>query len=234
MIFNNELNKVRSELDLSINKLGQFSGVSPTYISRIQNTDNLPSKKILISLVYALCSYAVSKNKDAEDYKRDLFNSYMQQYQKHNDEDSLSLNELNKDYESYVNHAEDYKKRNYENLKEKVYKNQLILKEGGYMKTTDTIDSFNQLIGKPIFDVSWLFSQKEFELLIPRNYINSNAEDDDIVYNYLTIEDKKVLHELITAYINAKYNKVNDKKEFFEHRYNEFINNDGIKVVIEF
>ncbi|HCW9275328.1 TPA: XRE family transcriptional regulator, partial [Staphylococcus aureus] len=68
----------------------------------------------------------------------------------------------------------------------------------------------------------WYLKQNDFEILFPRELItNSNYEDID--YNVLTENDKKMILNLVHAYMNTKYTKIQNKQEFFDKNFDLFI-----------
>lgn len=154
MKFNEKLNDLREYLGISINKLGEVAGVSPTYISRIQNnSDKMPSKKIFLKITSAFMEKMLSSDGKDETLEK-LFKLYVQSFI--TEDENLTevqyeeLQKLYKEMEEYFKNEMSEKVKRFINVKEDYYKNLIILENDNYnvqfFKDTD----LNILKDKPI------------------------------------------------------------------------------------
>lgn len=228
MKFNEKLNDLREYLGISINKLGEVAGVSPTYISRIQNnSDKMPSKKIFLKITSAFMEKMLSSDGKDETLEK-LFKSYVQSFI--TEDENLTevqyeeLQKLYKEMEEYFKNEMSEKVKRFINVKEDYYKNLIILENDNYnvqfFKDTD----LNILKDKPIFDLKWLLSQDKYCLFYGRGRVlkthNGEIHAD---YNVISKKDKEVIASLIDAYFKANYMGLGNPKEFFDNIFNKII-----------
>lgn len=228
MKFNEKLNDLREYLDISINKLGEVAGVSPTYISRIQNNaDKMPSKKIFLKITSAFMEKMLSSDENDKTLEK-LFKLYVQSFitedEKLSDVQYQELQKLYKEMEEYFKNEMSKKVKGFLNVKEDYYKNLVILENDSYsiqfFKDTD----LNILKDKPIFDLKWLLSQEKYCLFYGRGRVlktyNGEIHAD---YNVISKKDKEVIASLIDAYFKANYMGLGNPKEFFDNIYTNVI-----------
>ncbi|UMT76022.1 helix-turn-helix domain-containing protein [Staphylococcus roterodami] len=220
MEFGETLNEVRQSLNISINKLGALSDISPTYISRIQNNpDKHPSKKIVFKIIYALFVEGHKQSFNTNEIATKLIRSYLG--------GNAKTSELEGFLDEFIQYMEDRQNEGKEklyNFKEKIQKNRFILTKNRTLYFTDDQKSiFDIISNKPLTDIEWLLTQNSFELLYSRSIITNNSYKD-IDYNILNDADKKVILNIIHAYLSTKYEKTsNIDSNFFNSMFKNFI-----------
>lgn len=225
MKFGELLDEYRNNLGLSINKLGELANVSPTYISRLQNNPGKkPSKKILFKILNALFIETANQEIKTTHLFSDFITNYL--YDDKNEFSDYDINQVQKlldEFFEYNNKWNNHKRKKLYSLSESIEKNRVIYQKNQQISFTNNKEDLQKhLYNKPIFDLDWYLKQNDFEILFPRELItNSNYEDID--YNVLTENDKKMILNLVHAYMNTKYTKIQNKQEFFDKNFDLFI-----------
>ncbi|MCI2927466.1 helix-turn-helix domain-containing protein [Staphylococcus hominis] len=229
MEFGEVLNKYREELKLSVNKLGELADVSPTYISRIQNNPSKkPSKKIAIKFLKALYLQTDDQRKQEKMFN-DFITSYLFEQKSYKDLNSTENEEYEKfviDFLEYLNKTTNEVAKQIREISGLIYANKIMLKKDGSFHLTNNEDVLiKNLKDKPIFDLEWYLSQKDFAILGPRNIV-TNENYKDIDYNVISQEDKEIILNIIHSYLMTKYkdNYRKDLKDFFDNVVEELIN----------
>ncbi|UXU51435.1 helix-turn-helix domain-containing protein [Staphylococcus arlettae] len=225
MRFGEVLNKYRELAGLSINQLGKEASITPTYISRIQNNpDKLPSKKVLLKLASVLKLVEETHNPI---YLEELLYAYCE-------EKGLSEEEfqkLNYEFYMFMNERIDSTKEELKETKDKIFKNQFVINRTNqsflYLKNSETLQEISNY---PLFDLKWLLTQKKYEVFFGRN-IELNEKKG--FYNVLKEEDVHIIYKLIEGYLHAKYNGVKEPKNFFEHHFDELVDDNLTSIMTD-
>ena len=211
MKFGELLRKIRTEYGLSINKLGHYANVTPTYISRLENQhDKLPSEDMINKIIIGLGKYKMEKGEKIDPVALlEYFYKASNMPKSDKSLDELALILLNA-YTLELNTALGYVSK----LENIIYENRLMLPKG---KTK------GEVLDDPVFDLTWLLTQNRFELFYGRDYLlNDDHQADDerrFYYNTINDEDKNIINALIKAYISAKYSKIKEPREYFADKF---------------
>lgn len=220
MRFGEVLNRYRERANLSINQLGRYADITPTYISRMQNSpDKLPSQKVLFKIASVL-----NVNEEAHDpiYLLELFESYAEGK-------GLTEKELKKltlEFNEYINEQVRRKKDKYSVVKDLIYKNLVVLDTDdvrslssiNYLSNAEVLSNISK---EPVFDLKWLLNQKKYSVLYGRDI--SFTDEKDIFYNVIPKDDLKMISKIIETYLSTKYSVQKDSRAYFEHQFSEFL-----------
>lgn len=214
MKFGEMLRKVRTEYGLSINKLGYYSNVTPTYISRLENQhDKLPSEDMINKIIIGLGKYKMEKGEkiDPVDLLKYFYEAEnMPKSDKSFDELALLLL---KSYTLELNTVLGYVSK----LEKIIYENKIMLPKG---------KSKGEELDDPIFDLNWLLTQNRYEVFYGRDYLlndkHKSENEDKFYYNTITDIDKVMINALIKAYFSTKYPKIKDPKKYFAEKFSYF------------
>lgn len=214
MKFGEKLRETRLKYGLPLNKLGRVSGISPSYISKLENGKaKPPSEDVIFKLINGM--YLEYKNKNNE--KLDTV-SILKDFYK-SDDLEISEPELNKSILNFMKFVADLAEETLNTaiqISDFLYENKILLsKEDG---KTEEIDY-------PVFDLEWLLKQEQFELFYGRSFFLNNEIDPkeaDLYYNKINDEDKRVINNLIFGYISAKYHRINQPENFFNSKLDSY------------
>ncbi len=214
MKFGEILKEVREESGLSINKLGRYSQVTPTYISRLENQhDKVPSEDMVNKLIIGLGKYKMEQNEKidpVELLERFYSSTNLRKSKKEFDELALMLLTA---YTNELNTAIGYISK----LQDIIYENKIMLPKG---------KNKGEELDDPVFDLSWLLTQNRYELFYGREHLlndkYNSSNEEKFYYNTLSDEDKAVLSALIKAYISTKYEKIKNPKDFFNEKFSYY------------
>lgn len=220
MKFSEILKRYRLQENLSINKLSKLSGVSTTYISKLENNNRAyPTVEIIFNLAYGLTMKIKEKYKDIENSDDFLYPQIEEMISSFaTSEDSNLENETKNtiidDFIKFIERKEkEFLNKSFGDNKE-IYENKVAL-------ISNSMDY--QKIDYPYFDLKWLLSQNKFEVFYGRDFITDFAtiEDDKLntksmyFYNILDKDDLKTIQKLIEVYLESKYPKIKNKNDFF-------------------
>lgn len=229
VIFGTYLDKLRAYTGLSINKLGENAGVSPTYISRIQNNpDKKPSKKVFLKITYAFMTKLMAEeNKNNSEIKK-LYANYMRSFITDNEilnsEEQEQLEALYKETTEYFEKTFKEKATDLFKLKDRFYKNLfLIHTSGNKVEVFDSLD-MNTLKEKPLFDLKWLLTQDKYEIFYGRERLLTDSKEHlSIDYNTISKGDKEIIFNIIDSYIKTKYMRLDDPEKFFNNIFKNIL-----------
>jgi len=184
----------------TIYDVGKLAGVSNTYISQIENGKKLPSKKVLFLIVHFLGIHTGVDN-NFQDEALKIYSEYKR----------INFDELKEEFDTYITDYIHQFMQPLNDLSNDISNNRIQAEKG-------TLEV--ERIDKPYFDLNWLLTQKDYEVLYHRDYdiqnTNRRRKDMDIMekllYNRLSDVDIKTIRELIEAYISNKYYRFPDKK----------------------
>ncbi|MCI2907937.1 MULTISPECIES: helix-turn-helix domain-containing protein [Staphylococcus] len=225
MKFGEVLNKYRESLNLSVNKLGELADVSPTYISRLQNNLNKkPSKKVFFKILNTLLDQAFNMGKSPKPLLSELCSTYLFDDKKEFTKKELKkVENLVEEFIKYTNEEGNKVKKELYESKSKIENNKIIFNKKNELLFLNDFEILkNNLVDKPIFDIEWYFTQNQFKILAPR-YLITNKDYNLIDYNVISNEDKNIILNLIIAYLETKYEKINNRQEFFDTMFELFV-----------
>ncbi|RIO39945.1 hypothetical protein BUZ60_11945, partial [Staphylococcus nepalensis] len=112
------------------------------------------------------------------------------------------LSKLKKDTTKNQNHTDE------------IFKNEVKVLKG---------DSIAEIMDNPYFDLNWLISQRDYEVFYGRKHLtksetiynNKLTPKNMYYYNTLDNNDLNTIKKLIEAYLDSKYHRVKNEKEFF-------------------
>lgn len=209
--FGQMIKKRRHELKLTTYDLAHMVDVSNAYISKIENGERHPSKKVLFKLTYDLSFYELEKKKKSNvelkivknkvDYGDFLF--------VYSTEKRISLDDLKEEFEEYATLRFERYKTYFDSRDRAVAENRIII----YKNRDDFYE-----IEKPYFDLEWLLNQNDYEILYGNEYdvrdLMSVIKDEQVLkhpstrtFNKLKPKDIKLIREVIETIISNKYNK---------------------------
>lgn len=219
MRFGEILNEYRELAGLSINQLGRYADITPTYISRMQNTSNkLPSKKVLFKITSVL---NVNEKKRNSDYVIKLFKSYA----KDKGLTEKEFKELYLEFNNFIQEQVEMRNDEYAQVKELLYRNLIATN----IKNVDSVDSIkylndpkvlNDLSNRPVFDLKWLLKQNDYSVFYGRHIFINN--DETIFYNAIPKEDLKMISKIIDTYLTTKYSSKDDSRYYFDNLFTKF------------
>lgn len=220
MKFSEMLKKYRTKENLSINKLAKLSGVSTTYISKLEKNDrSYPTVEIIFNLAYGIIMKIKGKYDGIENSDDFLYPQIEEIISSFATSEDSNLDEENKntiidDFIMFMERKEkEFLNKSFGDNKE-IYENKIALVSNSMnYKKTDY----------PYFDLKWLLSQNNFEVFYGRDFITNFATIEDsklntksmYFYNILDKEDLKTIQRLIEVYLESKYPKIKDKDDFF-------------------
>ncbi|OHQ96784.1 MULTISPECIES: helix-turn-helix domain-containing protein [Staphylococcus] len=220
MKFSEILKQYRTKENLSINKLAKLSGVSTTYISKLENNNrSYPTIETIFNLTLGLILKIKEKYKDIENYDDYLYpeiEKIISDFATSEDSnlDKETKNTIIDDFIKYMERKEnEFLNKSFSDNRE-IFENKIAM-------NTNTMDY--KKIEYPYFDLKWLLSQNKFEVFYGRDFITDLATIEDnklntksmYFYNILDKEDLKTIQKLIEVYLESKYPKIKDKDDFF-------------------
>lgn len=198
--FGKLIKEQRLKKEGTIYELGKLAGVSNTYISQIENGKKIPSKKVFFLLTHFLGIHI----ENGDEFQVEMLRKYAEIK-------DIKVSDLSKQFFTYIDEYIEEKMKPLTNLSDDFSNNRIKINKG----TLET-----ERIDKPYFDLNWLLTQKEYEVLYHRDYDIQKTTGkkgmntiDKLMYNRLTDIDIKTIREMIEAYISNKYRKFPDRKE---------------------
>lgn len=208
-VFAKQVKELRALREKTVYEVAEATGVSHTYISQIENGKKLPSIKVLFPFVQFLG-------------KTDGENNFMQVNEIKMG--SLELLKIYGEYKdiSYDDLTDDYLKYVQDKVLFQAKEMNKVLAAWGQNKVKlDRNTERMEEVDAPYFDLKWMLNQKDFAVFYGKDYdignvLGSKKElygkgkiDKNDVYNVLTDQDMKTIHDIIEAYISNKYRKLN-------------------------
>ncbi len=210
----------RNRHGLSVRELSELSGVSTAYISKIENNKRAyPSKETIFNISFGFDEFLI-ENYDfilydditIDFYSYKLFLDFLKAKDSNFLESDIS--KLTNEYLShYIKRFGNSVKKNNE-ITQEIFNNEIELEKG---------NSEGKVIDKPNYDLEWLLSQKQFEVFYGRSFLtkpeilNNQKLTPKLMYYYNSLDESDLItiKKLIEAYLESKYEKINNKKEFF-------------------
>ncbi|MBO1222552.1 helix-turn-helix domain-containing protein [Staphylococcus nepalensis] len=162
MALNSLLKEQRKEKGFTMKELANKSGISESYISKIENNSvSLPKKERLLSLAYSL---------DPEN-KENLYSRFLTLA-------SYNLENAEKEFNQFANMKQANLDKGLPNKK--------------FTDNFVRIDKKNSKINSveyPYFDLEWLLNQERFELFLGRTDVNILLDNNEIEKELLILKD---------------------------------------------
>ncbi|MEY8602987.1 helix-turn-helix transcriptional regulator [Staphylococcus nepalensis] len=162
MSLNSLLKEQRKEKGFTMKELANKSGISESYISKIENNSvSLPKKERLLSLAYSL---------DPEN-KENLYSRFLTLA-------SYNLENAEKEFNQFANMKQANLDKGLPNKK--------------FTDNFVRIDKKNSKINSveyPYFDLEWLLNQERFELFLGRTDVNILLDNNEIEKELLILKD---------------------------------------------
>ncbi|MDU0477233.1 helix-turn-helix transcriptional regulator [Staphylococcus chromogenes] len=220
MKFGEILKTKRKENEVSINKLSKITGVSTTYISKLENFQRkYPSINILFDITYGFLRILREKyfNSDkGEEFIFSQIKALLSDFVNATDS-NLKENEKNSIYERFESYYNEMNRKLYdENTSnvETIYENKVKMD-----RTSEEI----AFIESPNYDLSWLLSQNDFEIFYGRHFLTNSqtiekqklTQKSMYYYNILDKDDLITIKKLIEVYLESKYPRIKNPKDFY-------------------
>lgn len=230
MTFGEILKKERVSWKLSVKELSTLSGVSQTYISKLENGKrNFPSLETIFNLLIGFKTH-IEYKMGSESPFYEINNSYLDEIlimfinSSNSTISDRDPNELITQFNEYYDVTIKKKQNENSKIESDIFSNKIKLVKGTTKK---------EVIEKPYFDLNWLLTQNEYEVFFDRSFLLDNiflnkkhfTEKDMYYYNVLNDNDLKTIKDLIVVFLLNKYNYIKNKDDFF----NIFTNSEDDK-----
>lgn len=186
--------------EMTIYNLSDLVNVTASYLSQVENGNKLPSRDVFYRITYWLDIHTDNN------FSEKFLTSYAV-YQGFDPDTFIEL------FEGWAEAYSEMLMEPFKEFTDDVTQNKLEVKK-------NTLETSR--IDKPYFDLHWLLTQNDYEVLYHRDYDIQNTKErtskkrldrmEKVLYNRLNDEDIKTIRELIEAYISNKYRKFPDKE----------------------